>query len=38
MEDRELQKRIDARRFPTIEGVLDKIAPSDDERELPGRR
>ena len=30
MEDRELQRRIDARRFPTIEGVLDKIAPSDE--------
>jgi polyisoprenoid-binding protein YceI len=29
MEDRELQKRIDARRFPTIEGVLRKIVPSD---------
>ncbi|MGH9016518.1 MAG: YceI family protein [Acidimicrobiales bacterium] len=25
MEDRELQKRIDGRRFPTIEGVLDTI-------------
>ena len=25
MEDRELQKRIDARRFPTIEGVLDTM-------------
>jgi polyisoprenoid-binding protein YceI len=25
MEDRELQKRIDARRFPTIEGVLGTI-------------
>jgi polyisoprenoid-binding protein YceI len=30
MEDRELQKRIDARRYPTIDGVLDKIEPSDD--------
>ena len=29
MEDRELQKRIDARRFPKIEGQLDKIEPSD---------
>jgi polyisoprenoid-binding protein YceI len=28
LEDRELQRRIDARRFPTIEGVLDKVAPS----------
>lgn len=25
LEDRELQKRIDARRFPTIEGVLDTM-------------
>jgi len=25
MEDRELQKRIDARRYPTIEGVLDAL-------------
>jgi polyisoprenoid-binding protein YceI len=31
MEDRELQKRIDARRFPTIAGVLDAIEKSDDE-------
>jgi len=30
MEDRELQKRIDARRFPTIEGVLGKIEASGD--------
>jgi polyisoprenoid-binding protein YceI len=30
MEDRELQKRIDARRFPTIEGVLGKIERADD--------
>jgi polyisoprenoid-binding protein YceI len=30
MEDRELQRRIDARRYPTIEGVLDKIV-SDNE-------
>jgi polyisoprenoid-binding protein YceI len=30
MEDRELQKRIDARRFPTIDGVLSQIKPSDD--------
>ena len=27
-EDRELHKRIDARRFPTIEGVLHEIRPS----------
>lgn len=25
MEDRELQKRIDIRRYPTIEGVLDQV-------------
>jgi polyisoprenoid-binding protein YceI len=31
MEDRELQKRIDARRFPTIAGVLDTIETSDDD-------
>ena len=31
MEDRELQKRIDARRFPTIAGVLDTIEKSDDD-------
>jgi hypothetical protein len=29
MEDRELQRRIDSRRYPRIEGTLDKIAPSD---------
>jgi len=28
MEDRELQKRIDARRYPTIEGVLGEMAPN----------
>jgi hypothetical protein len=28
MEDRELQKRIDSRRFPTIEGALDRVDPS----------
>jgi polyisoprenoid-binding protein YceI len=31
MEDRELQKRIDARRFPTIAGVLDTIETSDSD-------
>ncbi len=31
MEDRELHKRIDARRFPTIAGVLDTIEKSDDD-------
>jgi polyisoprenoid-binding protein YceI len=37
IEDRELQRRIDARRFPKIEGTLDKIAPSDgSERYLVG--
>jgi polyisoprenoid-binding protein YceI len=30
IEDRELQKRINARRFPTIEGVLSEIKPSDE--------
>jgi len=27
MEDRELQKRVDAQRYPTIEGVLEQMAP-----------
>jgi len=31
MEDRELQKRIDGRRYPTIEGVLDKMERSGDD-------
>ena len=31
MEDRELQKRIDARRFPRIEGHLEQIAPNGSE-------
>ena len=31
MEDRELHKRIDSRRYPRIEGVLDKIAESDGD-------
>ena len=30
MEDRELQRRIDSRRYPKIEGTLDKIAPSEE--------
>jgi polyisoprenoid-binding protein YceI len=30
MEDRELQKRIDARRFPTIEGVLTGLEKADE--------
>jgi polyisoprenoid-binding protein YceI len=30
MEDRELYRRIDARRYPTIEGVLDQIERSGD--------
>jgi polyisoprenoid-binding protein YceI len=32
MEDRELQKRIDARKFPSIKGVLGQVAPSGDGR------
>ena len=28
LEDREMQKRIDARRYPTIDGVLDKMEQS----------
>ena len=31
MEDRELQKRIDARKFPRIEGHLEEIAPNGSE-------
>lgn len=31
MEDRELQKRVDARRYPTIEGVLDEMDRSGDD-------
>jgi polyisoprenoid-binding protein YceI len=31
MEDRELHKRIDSRRFPTIVGVLTAMEPSDDD-------
>jgi polyisoprenoid-binding protein YceI len=31
MEDRELQRRIEARRYPTIEGVLDKMERSDGD-------
>ncbi len=30
MEDREMYKRIDARRFPTIDGVLDQMDRSGD--------
>lgn len=30
MEDRELQKRVEARKFPSIEGVLDKLEASGD--------
>jgi polyisoprenoid-binding protein YceI len=30
LEDRELQKRIDARRFPSIEGVLESITAGPD--------
>jgi len=33
MEDREMQKRIDARRYPTIQGTLTSVAHAgDDER------
>lgn len=28
MEEREMQKRIEARKFPTIDGVLDTVEPS----------
>jgi polyisoprenoid-binding protein YceI len=31
LEDRELYKRIDARRFPTIEGVLDQMERTADD-------
>lgn len=31
MEDREMQKRIDARRYPTIDGVLDQLEPTGDD-------
>jgi polyisoprenoid-binding protein YceI len=31
MEDRELQKRIEARKFPRIEGHLEQIAPNGSE-------
>jgi YceI-like domain len=31
LEDRELQRRIDARRFPTIDGVLTQIERGDDD-------
>jgi polyisoprenoid-binding protein YceI len=30
LEDRELHKRIDIRRYPNIEGVLDEMSPSGD--------
>jgi hypothetical protein len=30
MEDRELQKRIDARRFPSIEGVLESVTAGSE--------
>ena len=38
MEDRELQKRIDARKFPRIEGQLEQISPngSDDGYRVSG--
>ena len=31
LEDRELQKRIDARRYPTISGVLTGVVPGADD-------
>jgi polyisoprenoid-binding protein YceI len=31
LEDRELQRRIDARRYPTISGALDAIEPAGDD-------
>ncbi|HEY2213902.1 MAG TPA: YceI family protein, partial [Acidimicrobiales bacterium] len=31
MEDRELQRRIDSRRFPTIEGVLGTVTRADGD-------
>jgi polyisoprenoid-binding protein YceI len=37
MEDRELHKRIDARRFPTIMGVLGKIEKSGDDGDVSYR-
>ena len=38
MEDRELRRRIDAGKYPKIEGVLEQIVPSGDPREVPRRR
>ncbi len=38
MEDRELQKRIEAQKFPKIEGVLDKMVSEDTDGSLPGQR
>jgi polyisoprenoid-binding protein YceI len=32
MEDREMQRRVDARRFPSIEGVLTGMAASGDDQ------
>jgi polyisoprenoid-binding protein YceI len=32
MEDREMHRRIDASRYPKIEGVLQQMAPSGDNR------
>ena len=31
MEDREMQRRIDALRYPTIEGVLEEMAPTGND-------
>ena len=36
LEDRELHRRIDSGRFPTIVGVLRKMEPSGVARDVPG--
>ena len=38
MEDREMQRRIDAQRYPRIEGVLEGDGPIRWRRKLPGQR
>jgi polyisoprenoid-binding protein YceI len=37
LEDREVQRRIDARRFPTITGELDELAATGEERQYLAR-
>ena len=37
LEDRELQRRIDARRFPTIDGELSEMHEARARRPLPRR-